>query len=174
MRFTTHMAWHMALVTLVAPLLVLAIRGGRFTGSAASVPPLIACLIEFIVVWGWHLPVLQNAARENVAMFAAEQASFFIAAILLWLSILGGSASDRRDRAAVGVVALVLTFAHMTMLGALIALAPRVLYGHHTMTIADQQLGGALMIVAGAVVYPLAALWIVGSLVLPGRAGARS
>ncbi len=174
MSFTIHMAWHMTLVTLVAPLLVLAIRAGRVTGGAASLSPLIACLIEFIVVWGWHLPVLHNAARASVVMLAAEQASFFIAAMLLWLSILGGSACDRRDRAAVGVVALVLTFAHMTMLGALIALAPRVLYDHHTITIADQQLGGALMIVAGAVAYPLAALWIVGSLVLPKRAGARS
>jgi putative membrane protein len=174
MSFTIHMAWHMALVALIAPLLALAIRTAPFSRRAAFLSPLIACLIEFIVVWGWHLPMLHDVARRDATMFAAEQGSFFVAAMLFWLSILGGSAYERRDRAAVGVVALVLTFAHMTMLGALIALAPRVLYHHHATTIADQQFGGAVMILAGAVAYPLAALWIVGSIVLPGRAGAPS
>ena len=171
MSFTLHMAWHMALVALVAPLLALAIRTARFTRSLVALSPLIACLIEFVVVWGWHVPMLHDAARRDVTMFAAEQASFFIGAMLFWLSIFGGTASERRGRAAVGVVALVLTFAHMTMLGALIALAPRVVYTHHAIAHADQQLGGAVMIVAGTVAYPLAALWIVGALVLPSRAG---
>jgi putative membrane protein len=61
----------------------------------------------------------------------------------------------------------------MTMLGALIALAPRVLYAHHAITLADQQLGGAVMLAAGAVAYPLASLWIVRSLVALEPGGGR-
>ena len=168
MTFTLHMAWHMTLVVVIAPIVAWNIRNTKLDPvrtAPALFPPLIACLVELLVVWGWHTPALHDAARHNVAMFAAEQASFSVAALWLWLSILGGGEVARRGRAAAGVIALVLTFAHMTMLGALLALAPRVLYAHHAITLADQQLGGAVMLVAGAVAYPLASLWIVRSLV---------
>jgi hypothetical protein len=57
-------------------------------------------------------------------------------------------------------VALLLTFAHMTLLGAALALGPRLLYAHdtHGATLADQQGGGALMLVVSAVVYLAGAL----------------
>ena len=175
MTFTLHMAWHMALVAGIAPLAAWKITRTphdpvRVTPALFS--PLIACLVEFLVVWGWHMPAPHDAARHNVVMFVAEQASFAVAAMWLWLSILGGGAVARSGRAAVGMIALVLTFAHMTMLGALIALAPRVIYAHHAVTLADQQLGGAVMVLAGAVAYPLAALWLARSLVAaPGTSG---
>lgn len=180
MTFTLHMAWHMTLVAAIAPMVAWHIRGTPLDPTSAKATvgkpvriapalfsPLLACLVEFLVVWGWHTPALHDAARHNVMMFAAEQASFTVAAMWLWLSILGGADAERRERAATGVIALVLTFAHMTMLGALIALAPRVLYAHDTITLADQQLGGAVMLAAGTVAYPLASLWIVRSLVAP-------
>ena len=168
MAFTLHMAWHMALVVVIAPMAAWNIRSTPLDPvrkTPALFSPLIACLVEFVVVWGWHTPALHDAARHNVAMFAAEQASFAVAAMWLWLSIVGGGDFERRPRAATGIIALVLTFAHMTMLGALIALAPRVLYAHHAITLADQQLGGAVMLAAGAVAYPLASLWIARSVV---------
>lgn len=170
MTFTLHMAWHMTLVAVVAPLVAWKIGRTSFDPvriAPAFFSPLIACLVEFVVVWGWHTPALHDAARHNAAMFVAEQASFTAAAMWLWLSILGGGEVARRGRAAAGLIALVLTFAHMTMLGALIALAPRVWYAHHTITLADQQLGGAVMVLAGTVAYPLASLWMVRSLVAP-------
>lgn len=180
MTFTLHMAWHMTLVAGIAPLVAWQIArtpldptsakatvGKPVRAAPAFFSPLLACLVEFLVVWGWHTPALHDAARHNVAMFVAEQASFSVAAMWLWLSILGGGDVTRRRRAGAGVIALALTFAHMTMLGVLIALAPRVLYAHHAITLADQQLGGAVMVLAGAVAYPLAALWIARSLVAP-------
>ena len=183
MTFTLHMAWHMTLVAGIAPLVAWQIArtpldptsakatvGKPVRTAPALFSPLIACLVEFVVVWGWHTPALHDAARHNAAMFVAEQASFAVAAMWLWLSILGGGEVARRARAATGVIALVLTFAHMTMLGALIALAPRVLYAHRAITLADQQLGGAVMVLAGTVAYPLAALWMARSLVAPALA----
>ena len=174
MTFTLHMAWHMTLVAGIAPLVAWKIARTPLDpvrAAPALFSPLIACLVEFVVVWGWHAPALHDAARHNLAMLVAEQALFSVAALWLWLSILGGGDVARRGRAAAGLIALVLTFAHMTMLGALIALAPRVLYAHHAITLADQQLGGAVMVLAGAVAYPMAAMWIARSLVAPGTSG---
>jgi putative membrane protein len=146
MTFTLHMAWHMMLVTVAAPIAAAAIAGTRrdpVRAAPAAFSPLVACLLEFLIVWGW---------------FAAEQLSFAGAALFLWLSIIGGDPGERRARAGSGVIALVLTFAHMIMLGVLIALAPRDLYGHGAL--ADQQIGGAVMVIAATIVLPAAAVWL--------------
>jgi putative membrane protein len=162
-----HMAWHMCLVAAITPMMALALRGTRYDPvriAPALFSPIAACLIEFVVVWGWHLPALHIAARHHAAWFAVEQLSFAGAALYLWISILGGDRRDRHARAGTGVIALVLTFAHMTMLGVLIALAPRDLYGHGDAR--DQQLGGAMMILAATLTYPTAALWLSRSLLI--------
>lgn len=161
--FTAHMAVHMLLVTLVAPAAALAIANSRFDPvrlAPAWFPPLGAAMIEFAAVWAWHAPALHVAARHDPAMLVAERATFFAAALYLWLSILGGGREVRRGRAAAGVIALALTFAHMTMLGALIALTPRDLYGHGAGGLIDLQRGGTLMIAAGTAAYLGAALWL--------------
>jgi putative membrane protein len=166
--FTQHMAWHMLLLSVIAPLAALALRGTRFDPvrtAPAAFPPIVACLIEFLVVWGWHAPPLHDAARHHTGWFVAEQLSFAAAAFFLWISILGGDARARLGRAGEGVVALAATFAHMTMLGVVIALAPRPLYSHSGAALVDQQFGGAVMIVAGTVTLPLAALRLSRSLV---------
>ena len=161
--FTGHMVAHMALVALVAPLVAILIARSRidpvrrhpqwFSAIAAS-------LIEFVVIWMWHAPALHIAARHDGAILALEQTSFFGAALYLWLSILGGDRATAPMRAGVGVIALVLTFTHMTMLGALLALTPRGLYSHGPEALADQQLGGAVMIATGTIAYLGAALWL--------------
>ena len=172
MTFTQHMTWHMTLVTAIAPLMAAMMAGTRWD-PARRVPllfsPLLACLVEFVAVWAWHTPRLHDAARDHTLWFAAEQATFLAVSLFLWLAILGGHADERRARAGSGVIALVLTFAHMTMLGVLIALSPRVLYGHGNDGMDDQQFGAAIMIAASAVVYPAAALWLSRSIVTAGR-----
>ena len=184
MTFTQHMAWHMLLLAVVAPLAALWLRDTRFDPARrapALFSPIVACLIEFIVVWGWHAPPLHDAARHHMLWFAAEQVSFIAAALFLWISILGGNLGTRAGRTGAGLIALALTFAHMTMLGVLIALAPRPLYAHEpphhaeqrvagapAAAIDDQQLGGALMILAGTVAFPLAALRLSRSLAADG------
>ena len=66
---------------------------------------------------------------------------------------------------------------HMTLLGALVALPPRPLYDHgahdaHAAALsplADQHLGGAIMIVLGGATYLAGALWLAaGVLRRPG------
>ena len=77
-----------------------------------------------------------------------------------------------------GVAALLLTSMHMTLLGALIGLAPRPLYAMMAMhpapgldALADQQLGGVVMLVVGGAAYCLGGLALLGT-ILRERAAA--
>jgi putative membrane protein len=115
-------------------------------------------VVELIVVWGWHAPVLHHEARHGVAAFMVEQGTFFLAGLWLWLSALGGNAQDSGNRAAAGIVGLLLTAMHMTLLGALLGLAPRPLYAHADgidglSPLEDQHLGGAVMLLVGGISY---------------------
>jgi putative membrane protein len=156
MPFTIHMLVHMAIVGGLTPLIALVAAGRRLDPvrhAPAWFAALPACLFEFVAVWGWHAPAMHLAARHQSWIFRVEQLTFFIVSLYFWLAILGGDRESRSDRAGTGVVALVLTFAHMTMLGVLIAVAPRDLYGHGNGAILDQQIGGTLMIAIGGIVY---------------------
>lgn len=169
--FTAHMLLHMAMVAVVPPLLVAALAGGRFDPAsrwpaswwAAPWWPLLASAIEFLLVWGWHLPGAHLAARNHPGAMLFEQAVFLGAGLLLWLAAFGGHPT--RARAAAGILALLLTATHMTLLGVLLATAPRVLYPHAADAAAiaagalrDQQMGGVLMLALGGAAYLLGAL----------------
>lgn len=171
--FSAHMAMHVSVVAVAAPLLALGLSGafdegggGRFD-PARRLPrlfsPVPASALELVVVWGWHAPALHHAARSAPGMLALEQASFLLSGLLVWLSAFGGIPAERRDRSASGIVGMLLTSMHMTLLGALLALAGRPLYPPHSSpgetgwlglgVLQDQQLGGALMLLGGGTVY---------------------
>jgi putative membrane protein len=166
--FFAHMTMHMAVVAVAAPFLALALAGGRFD-PARKAPrlfaPIQASVLELVIVWAWHTPALHHAARHHAAALIAEQGSFFLAGCFLWLAAFGGDRLDAQKRSAAGVVGLLLTAMHMTLLGALLALAPRPLYGHPgglsgLTALDDQHLGGAIMLLAGAVSYLSGGLWL--------------
>lgn len=173
--FSRHMTTHMLLVALAAPLMALAIARSPIDPLERwprLITPVPASFIDLFVVWSWHTPALHRAAAGHALAMAAEQVSFLLAGWVLWAAILCGPPRGASARAAAGVVALVLTFAHMTLLGALFALTPRLLYaGHHAVdtSLADQQLGGAIMIAASALTYLPAALWLAWTLLRDGR-----
>jgi putative membrane protein len=164
--FAAHMTLHIAVVAVAAPLLALAMRGTRADPVRALphvVAPIPASMIELVVVWAWHVPALHHAARHEMGAFALEQGSFVIAGVLLWIAAIGGSPEQRRLRAGSGVVALLFTSIHMTLLGALFALANRPLFGHPLSAgaptaVTDQQLGGVIMLLVGGVSYLLGGL----------------
>jgi putative membrane protein len=170
--FSAHMTMHMAVVAVAAPLIALGAAGTRF--DLARRHPLLfsavpASVLELIVVWTWHAPALHMAARGSQAGLIAEQATFLAAGLLVWMSAFGGE-SRAAQRAAAGVVALLLTSMHMTLLGALIALAPRPLYSHALIAssadtaLREQQLGGVIMLVVGGASYLAGGLWLAGRL----------
>ena len=158
--FAAHMLAHMGVVAIAAPLIAIGLSGTRwdFVGRRRLISPITASLIELAVVWVWHAPALRSAAQISLPVTIAEQASFLVAGLVLWISCLGG---NRDEQGAAGAFALLLTSIHMTLLGALLALTPRPLYGFETVTCLgltleagqDQQLGGVLMLLIGAAVY---------------------
>ena len=171
--FFAHMAMHMIVVAIAAPLLALGIAGSSLDPVRrwpALFPPIPISVLELLVVWAWHTPALHHAARHGFAGLVAEQGSFLVCGLLIWLSAFGGASVYRSERAGAGVAALLLTSMHMTFLGALLALAPRPLYTHVAQfagltQLEDQHLGGAIMLVVGGVSYLGGGLWLTASLV---------
>jgi putative membrane protein len=184
--FAAHMGMHMSVVAVAAPLLAVGVAGGRLdpvrwlaanaspsNGDATKallVPvllsPLVASVIEFIVVWAWHAPAPHHAARHSAGLLVVEQGSFLAVGLLVWLAAFGGSGAQRHLRAATGIAGLLLTSMHMTLLGVLLALAARPLYGHGAdvgsglTALQDQHLGGVLMLLFGGVAYMAGALML--------------
>jgi putative membrane protein len=161
--FSVHMIAHMGVVAGAAPLIAIGLSGTRFDFSAGRrwLTPLTASLMELFAVWIWHIPVLRALSEASPFLAAFEQAVFFAAGLSLWLSCLGGAVTGREERRLAGTFGLLFTSMHMTLLGALLALSPRPLYGDGevscfgvTLSAAvDQQAGGVVMLLVGAAVY---------------------
>lgn len=166
--FSLHMVQHMVVVAMVAPLIALGVAGSRVDPARIApriVSPIPASMVEMVAVWTWHAPALHHWARHSTTAFALEQATFLCAGVALWSSALGGSAELRQRRVFASIAGLLLTFMHMTLLGALLALTARDLYGHggheSLSPVVDQQLGGAIMIVMSAFAYLAGVLGLV-------------
>ena len=163
--FSAHMALHVTVVGLGVPLLALGtmpVFAGRGQGLT---PTFAASLLDFMVVWLWHVPSLHHASRSDASVLMLEQASFAAATFLLWSTALAGPALA-------GAMALFMTSMHMTLLGALLGLAPRTLYhGHATSSgldpFLDQQLGGMMMMALGGIIYLAAALYLAAQALRP-------
>ena len=118
------------------------------------------------MVWGWHLPRLHGAARTAPVPFLAEQRELSGRGLLVWAGCL------RRAQPLAGAGGLLLTSMHMTLLGALLTLAPRDLYAAWCGTAPDlpaQQTGGMVMLAIGTPIYLIAGLWLSGSALPKGR-----
>ncbi len=166
--FFAHMGMHVAIVAVAAPLIAVGIAQTRLD-PVRVLPrwfaPIPASVIELIVIWSWHTPAMHHIARHTGWGLVVEQAMFLFAALLVWLSAFGGEPEKRSTQASAGIIGLLLTSMHMTLLGALLTLAPRVLYIHDAEVIGinalkDQQIGGLLMLIGGGSVY------LIGGLVL--------
>jgi putative membrane protein len=166
--FAAHMTMHMGVVAVAAPLLAMGVAGGRLDPVRKAprlFAPIPASVLELVVVWAWHAPALHHAARHGAVGLAAEQGMFLLAGLFVWLSAFGGAARRGGNRTAAGVVGLLLTSMHMTLLGALLALTPRPLYHHVEGFIGltpldDQHLGGAIMLLVGGIAYLTGGLWL--------------
>jgi putative membrane protein len=176
--FSRHMAMHMAVVAVAAPLLSFGLAGGRFDPvrhAPALFPPVPLSVVELVAVWSWHTPALHHYARHSTSGLVLEQATFVLSGVLVWLSAFGGPREARHDRRAAGLVSLLLTSMHMTLLGALLALPPRPLYTHAGHTgheplldaLSDQHFGGAIMLIVGGISYLAGGLWLTAQFLRP-------
>ena len=178
--FAAHMLAHMGVVAIAAPLIAIGLSSSterkRFALTETPTLPLIASLVELVVVWGWHAPAARLWAESSTFATVLEQASFLLAGLFLWLTAIGPKGTPAHD--ASGAFALLLTSVHMTLLGALLSLAPRPLYGLGDVTCfgfvlgagQDQALGGVIMLMIGAAVYLAGGVFLLARL-LAGRTG---
>jgi putative membrane protein len=186
--FSAHMVQHEILMLISAPLLVLGrplvpllwalpMSWRRGIGQAVKTAPvrsvwdtithpLIAWGIELVVLWAWHTPALFEKTLTSESMHAAQHISFLFASLLFWWAVFQGG--ERRMGYGMSVIYIFTTAVHSTVLGALLALSPKLWYpGYATTTgawgltpLQDQQIGGLIMWVPAGIVYLVAALWL--------------
>ncbi|NOJ42179.1 cytochrome c oxidase assembly protein [Bradyrhizobium australiense] len=183
--FCFHMIEHEILMAVSAPLLVVARPIGTLlwslprdiraaAGRLLKRPPVSltwawlttgrnATLVHGGAIWAWHAPILFDAAVTSAPIHRLQHLSFLLTAVLFWWSVLW------RSNAGVAAWHLFVTMLHTTILGALMALAPGVLYQPQPATAAawgltpleDQQLAGLIMWVPAATIYAAAALALI-------------
>jgi putative membrane protein len=183
--FAAHMAQHLLLTVVAAPLLVIGARRlpfaralppaarrvvGRWERRLVGPPsrqPRLVLLISAVVVftitfWLWHTSVLYQAALDDRWVHALEHASMLGAALLFWWATLQAA---RRGQVFAAVLALFAVSAQEVALAGLITLAPTPWYPVYATpatawglgALADQQIAGSLMWTLGAAVYLAAA-----------------
>lgn len=176
--FAAHMILHLGVISLAAPLLALGMV--RLGLGRAVLPPVMgaaifATLFDLAVVWGWHLPALHEAAARVPALFVAQQGSFLLAGVAVWVTALG---SEEGSGWFGGLLALLFTGMHMTMLGVLLLAAPELLYDPSLCVgifgferLDDQRLGGVLMASLGGLPYLAGGLFLVARMLRPRETG---
>jgi cytochrome c oxidase assembly factor CtaG len=184
--FSGHMAQHLLLMVVAAPLLVYARptaalvaglpAGGRDIvrrqstlrrTAHALARPVVVWIIGTLALWAWHMPALYEAAVAHEPVHVLEHASFLGAALLFWSVVL---ASGTR-RGVPRPIAIVLVFAsgvQGSALGAVLLFASTPLYDVHAegarvwdvSPLSDQQLAGALMWSPPALLYIVVMGWL--------------
>jgi putative membrane protein len=132
--------------------------------------PLAAWSLHALALWAWHIPAWFESALRSTPYHALQHASFLVSALLFWWAVLG---ADPRGRGSgFAMFYLFSTMMHTSALGALLTLAPTPWYPSYAAStgalgidpVQDQQLGGLIMWVPGALAYLLAGLAIVARL----------
>lgn len=163
--FSPGMITHLSVVALAGPLIGYGLATSKYSSEKGVGTPfilLVAMFFDMAVVVGWHLPSLHDAAARSWIVFAIEQITFLGTSLALWYF-----AFQRRENVAVGAFVLFMVFMHMTILGCVLAISPRLFYdpdvclGAFGLTpLQDQRIGGVLMASWGAGAY------LLGSVVL--------
>ncbi|HVL77196.1 MAG TPA: cytochrome c oxidase assembly protein [Noviherbaspirillum sp.] len=179
--FAAHMAQHMVLIALAAPLLVYAepsvpvtraLPALRVVGRSRvlnrllriGLKPRVAFAVHGTVIWFWHAPTVFELAVRNDFVHALGHIAFFGSALLFWASLrqVGRAGGDGYGVAALWTLG---TMMHMGFLGGIITFAPRVLYDVYAdggigglSPMEDQQLAGLIMWVPAALPYLVAGM----------------
>jgi putative membrane protein len=175
---SVHMAQHLVLMYLVAPLLLLGIPGWWFNpinarpvlfriGSAIT-KPVPSFVIGNAIMIAWHLPGPYDAALNQPAMHALQHTSFLISGIFTWWSLIGPNPKWHK---ATPIIQCLLLFAETIpggIVGMMITLANPGLYSFYKdaprlwgISLADDQMIAGSMMAAGVPVFFLSLLTII-------------
>ncbi|HEY7298384.1 MAG TPA: cytochrome c oxidase assembly protein [Xanthobacteraceae bacterium] len=164
--FSARVTQHIVLTLVAAPLVVL----GRPERAFAAFLPLrmVGALLKkhgmgigaagfAVTMWTWHLPGPYDATLQNNYAYWAMHITTFGSALIFWHALLFHGAT----RTGSALVAAFGTAMQMSLLGAVLTLAPRALFAVHSTTtwpwglspLEDQQLGGLIMWVPAGVLF---------------------
>lgn len=184
--FSVHMAQHLGLTLLLAPLLVLSrpVLVGAMALSRGSRGPLwrlrawieprrgrsvtwmaaAAVLLHAATMWVWHIPGLYALALEDQVVHAVEHATLLGGAAPLWWLVL-----DARGRhaTAASVLAVLATALQSAWLAGLLTFSGTAFITAHgagpaawgLTPLQDQQAAGGLMWFPGGLIYVAAGAW---------------
>lgn len=188
--FSVHMVQHLLLMLVAAPLLALAapvtqlLRAAtpetrrrwilpvlHSTPASALAHPVVAWLAFTVVMWVSHFSPLFDLALEDPGVHALEHAVFLASALLFWWPAVAADPMRRRLTYPVRALYVLLQMPLNSFLGMAILFAAAPLYPHYaslgpvygTTPLADQQLAGGIMWLAGDVVLIAAVLAIVAA-----------
>jgi putative membrane protein len=172
---TGHMAQHLALVFVAAPLLVLGspiALGLRAAGARARRPLRAGTLAHPLVGWAalpavmaiTHLTGIYELALRHDAVHVAEHVAYIAAAVLFWRPVLGADPVPHRPGFAGRVLYLMLAAGPLALAGVAMQESHRPWYPAYfgTGALADQHDAGALMWAGGGLalaVITLAVAW---------------
>jgi putative membrane protein len=172
-----HMAQHVALVIVAAPLIVLGhpapalLRGlprwarPAVVQLARLLPRTLSptgiwtvTLVHGAAFWIWHDPGLYDAAVRNGGLHALEHATFVVTALVYWWTIVHAGEAGERGYV-LAMLASVVTVIQGSVLGLLMLVASTpwyAVYAHSTDALSQQQGAAALMWGITGSVYMLA------------------
>lgn len=156
-----HMATHIALMNIAAPLAAVAMFGRRETLGLARGPSTlwIATVGQLAVLWFAHNPTVHHAMQSHFAAAVAVHGALFMSALVFWVAVVKTVRSRWH-----AILALLVSGKFACLLGALLVFSPRLIYGGHVASasdaaaLADQHLAGLLMIIACPLSYVLTAI----------------
>jgi cytochrome c oxidase assembly factor CtaG len=186
--FWVHMLQHLALLTIVAPLVVLGepVRAfeevlpmrmrrtaGRVEGRlwarerAARRTALVGLALSTLALAVWHLPFAFQAALHDDRLHGLEHLTLLATAIVFWWPILT-TGLRRRIGVGLAIVEVLVATTAMTALGALLTFSPTVWYpayataegAHGIAPLADQQVAGVLMWIPSSLLYLVVVAWL--------------
>jgi len=177
-----HMAQHLALVSLAAPLLLL---GAPLRLALAALPsrpatklarilqspalrvlthPAFAWLQFAAVLYGVHFSPLYEAALENETVHAYEHVLFLTSGMIFWMPLLAVAPAPHAPTHPVRLLMVFLALPMSAFLGFAFYVSHHVLYPHYAAlpgALNDQVNAGAVMWIAGGAPLLAALLWCV-------------
>jgi putative membrane protein len=178
--FWIHMVQHELFIFGAAPLVLAGVAPflRRPAAGACTLPaplawlggllarPLVALACSTAILWLWHAPGAYDLALAREPVHQLEHGSFLGAYIVYWRPLMqpGGSLPVLRSGASRALY-LLAGGGQSAVLGALLAFSATSYYRHYAGTtgswgftpLADQQLGGAVMLFSGAAAFVVAA-----------------
>jgi putative membrane protein len=186
--FSIHMVQHVLLILVAAPLIALSapitlmLRVARpETRRRWILPvlhsrllrwvshPVVAWLLFAAVMWGTHFSPLFDASLENPWIHDLEHVLFLVTALLFWWPAVGRDPAPWRMPHPARVMYVFLQMPQNTFLAVVILFASTPLYHHYATlnrpwgptALVDQQIAGAVMWLAGDVLFITAIVAIV-------------